>query len=757
MNFTYVRRLVFWLIAPLALAACHKDIAPVTVTPRTMEELVIDPAFSWESALESDLIISVNIPPEHAGAMCRISAYDGNPQNGTLLAQGTAGYMAPFEASLRIPSMLKKIVLTAETETGSVFTDSVETGRLIRYQFAQPFLKNGESGGSDPDCSQATPPKTLSGNQSYTISNGTNYYVTGDFSGTIQFGGNGGTVTVCGNMHPQNISNMGAFCYIVVTGSGTFSYAGTLEMGSGSRIYAYSSSHVHLGGVTMNASRIWNYSPDFTIGSSLAPSGGFENYGHITVAGGFSVTSAVTNFVNSGTLNVGGDMIISYVATNNGSVDVGGTLFLDGGGLFNNCKLVVQKTMVLNSGNLTLNGGYLRENQLLEVRPGATLLLKNNSMVSTVDWNQTTGITGTGGASCIKVSNAAIISGSNTVSGSIQMNTPSGTLAQGGSANFVNGAVLKSISRATVHIPVSACNPEGIGNAVPTDTDGDGIPNLFDNYPADPARAFDSYYPARTVFGSLVFEDLWPSRGDYDMNDLVVDYRYRIVTNAQNKITDIHPTFYVRAAGAGLKNGFGVQFDGILAGQVASVSGCSPLNTIVSAASTGVENNQERAVVVVFDNYHNVVHAATGGGEYYNTVPGKPEGYGDTLKVHIQLAAPLLMSVAGTPPFNPFLIRNMDRSVEVHLADHMPTSLADPSLFGTSADNSNPALGRYYKSAGSLPWALDIPSKFDYSVEKSPILQGYLKFADWSQSSGVHYPDWFTNHTGYRQQGYIFQ
>lgn len=753
----------FWRAAALAvpflaLVSCNKDLTPVKPPPETMDDLVVAPGFSWESTRTVDLTAGVSFLPLQAGSVCRISVYDGDPnRSGALIVQGIAGYQEPFATNLRVSSMLQKIWLTAETGTGAVLTDSVQVNPVIQFNFPPPVLKESSAPATDPDCSQATPPKTLTGSQTVSVTNGTSYYVTGDFSGTINFGGNGGTITVCGNMHPQSITNMGAYCYIVVSAGGTFSYAGTLEMGSGSRIYAYSTAHVHLAGVTMNGSRIWNTSPDFTVNSSLSPSGGFENYGTITVAGGFTVSNAVTTFVNSGILTVGGDFTLSHTATNNGTMDIGGTFILSGGTFYNNCKFIVHQALTLSSGNLTMNGAYLRENQSLHIDPGATLLLKNNSMVSTVDWIQSTGITGTGGASCIKVSNTGSITGTNTVSGSIQMNTPSGTLAQGGTSNFVNGAVLKSISGATIHIAVSSCNPEGIGNSVPGDTDADGVPNLFDNYPADPTRAFDSYYPSRTAYGTVAFEDLWPSKGDYDMNDLVVDYRYQVVTNAQNKVTDIRPTYYVRAAGAGLKNGFGVQFDGILAGQVASVTGCSPLNSVISTASSGVENNQEKAVAVVFDNFHNVIHSASGGGEYYNTVQNQPKGYGDTLKVQVHLAAPLPLAAVGAPPFNMFLIRDMDRGHEVHLADHIPTSLADPSLFGTSADQSIPSQGRYYKSAGNLPWALDIPSRFDYSVEKSPIIQGYLKFAEWSQSSGTLYPDWFTNRSGYRQPGNILQ
>jgi hypothetical protein len=68
-----------------------------------------------------------------------------------------------------------------------------------------------------------------------------------------------------------------------------------------------------------------------------------------------------------------------------------------------------------------------------------------------------------------------------------------------------------------------------IGTGGGNDTDGDGIPDNLDAYPLDPTRAFNSYYPNETDFGSFAFEDLWPGYGDYDFNDFVVNFNYKIV------------------------------------------------------------------------------------------------------------------------------------------------------------------------------------------------------------------------------------
>jgi LruC domain-containing protein len=98
----------------------------------------------------------------------------------------------------------------------------------------------------------------------------------------------------------------------------------------------------------------------------------------------------------------------------------------------------------------------------------------------------------------------------------------------------------------------------------------------------------------------------------------------------------------------------------------------------------------------------------------------------------------------------------MDRNIEIHLPDYPPTSLANVAFFGTLDDDSDPATGRYYKTATNLPWGMNIAVRYDYTYEMVPILDGYNHFADWCQSGGVQYPDWYLDLPGYRNANEIY-
>ena len=46
-----------------------------------------------------------------------------------------------------------------------------------------------------------------------------------------------------------------------------------------------------------------------------------------------------------------------------------------------------------------------------------------------------------------------------------------------------------------------------------------------------------------TKTGTLAFEDIWPGGGDYDMNDVIVEYNRAVSFDKKNQVTKIVDTF----------------------------------------------------------------------------------------------------------------------------------------------------------------------------------------------------------------------
>jgi len=293
-----------------------------------------------------------------------------------------------------------------------------------------------------------------------------------------------------------------------------------------------------------------------------------------------------------------------------------------------------------------------------------------------------------------------------------------------------------------------------------SDYDGDGVTDNEDDYAVDPKLAFNNYYPG-VGFGSVAFEDNWPSKGDYDMNDMVVDYRFNQITNSENMVVQLDAKFVVRAMGASFHNGFGIE----LPVSPAQVTSCVvklkngnpvPMGSLVTIdPATGLEASQAKAVVILFDDGFNVLvpkYAGIG----VNTTPGVPFVVPDTLLMTIMFAQPVSPDVLKSQIFNPFIFTNRTRGNEVHLPDFPPTSLATKSLFNTFDDKSTPATGKYYKSANNLPWALNIYEGYQYPNEKVSILDAFKHFAEWAGSAGVLFPDWYKDLPGYRNASSIY-
>ena len=281
------------------------------------------------------------------------------------------------------------------------------------------------------------------------------------------------------------------------------------------------------------------------------------------------------------------------------------------------------------------------------------------------------------------------------------------------------------------------------------DTDGDGVQDQLDAFPNDASKAFITYSPSASGWSTLAFEDNWPSKGDYDVNDLVVNYRYTFISNSKNNVTEMTGEYLPVAAGAAYKNGFGVQLP-IAASAVASVTGQSLLKNYIQLTASKVESGQAKAVIIPFDNHENLLKNADGSSQV-NTDVNKSKVSPAQATVNIKFIDPIPMTTLGYVPFNPFLIANQVRGTEIHLPNTAATDKATATLFGTGDDNSVLATGKFYLSKENSPWALSFTDAFNYPTEGKPITEAYLHFNDWVRSGGVSYTDWYINTTtGYR-------
>jgi len=299
------------------------------------------------------------------------------------------------------------------------------------------------------------------------------------------------------------------------------------------------------------------------------------------------------------------------------------------------------------------------------------------------------------------------------------------------------------------------------------DSDQDGVADTDDQFPDDPYKAYEVSFPA-AGWASLAFEDLWPETGDYDFNDLVVDFKIITITDARNEIVEIRGSFITRAIGASFHNALGLSLAQVPSASVRKVTNSFPgglSGNYFNLTEQGVENGQTYATILVYDDAFKVLpHPGTGSG--VNTTPGAPYVEPKQVDVNIILKEngeangnPVPVSSWSDNNLNFFIVVKADqgRGREIHLPDFAPTDLADRTLFGTGKDGSDVGRNHTYRSVNDLPWAINVTTNFAYPVEKGDIVKTHLKFGPWAETAGKSYPDWFKDKSDYRDQGLIYR
>lgn len=282
------------------------------------------------------------------------------------------------------------------------------------------------------------------------------------------------------------------------------------------------------------------------------------------------------------------------------------------------------------------------------------------------------------------------------------------------------------------------------------DDDNDGVKNCDEDYRDDPLRAYNNYYT-----GTLGYEDLWPGKGDYDFNDLVVAYNTNQVTDAANNIKDIKTTYTVKAVGGAIHHGFGVQVDGLSPSLIESTTGTQSTQSLVTFDGKGLESGQTDAVLIAYDDiFDHIDHVS--GEAFINTIKGNTSIATVDFQTDLTLTSAISPASIGLPPYNPFIFVRGNRGMEIHLADEKPTDLANVAAFGTVDDDSNPGTGRYYRTSDNLPWAIHIDGTFDYPKEYSPIGTAFNNYTSWANSNGSVFTDWYLDLPGYRNAANIY-
>jgi LruC domain-containing protein len=319
-----------------------------------------------------------------------------------------------------------------------------------------------------------------------------------------------------------------------------------------------------------------------------------------------------------------------------------------------------------------------------------------------------------------------------------------------------NGSVNFDLSLSNIYDKVYVSRSDGVESSFEiTDISNNTIDISYSsvNTPSSPNNGnqrgaiAEFYYPGGLNVANIAFEDLWPSQGDYDFNDLVISYRIVYHLNVSNNIESMDYIYDVTNIGAGYNNAFGIEFP--WPAELYTVTGQrdgAPQPTDTDNGSTvfffGKANsylNSPQTLTITFDDTS------------FNIPP---------------------------PPYNPFLAENLFQSLsdlyEVHLSlrpytgydgSEQPTIV--PGFAPSFAQTNDDVNGDYLVDAGvelnvppltdmeNMPWAINIAGTYVPPLPGEFIMKGHLKFLEWAQSGGADFPDWFMDVSGYRDSNYL--
>jgi LruC domain-containing protein len=732
----FLRAFVIGVVAISTLYSCKKDdnnnnttSSSVVIRDNTLS-LQVPNGFNFETTDKVNLQLSLGEAP--VGGKFRLKVYTENPSTEAssvyeaFIEEGT-----PLTNGIVIPQGITQLYLVLQVPDGSSFLTILPRSQSVSHTFYTGKSQFNKTSTVGPDCSYGCDvTRTHSGNWTADKdpSKGTVYCVTGTYNGS-------GGIT----LQDESI--------VRLCGTGTIPIvninSGVLEILNGADVII---NNLNLNSNSKNEIIVYD-GGSLTITNNFSPNADFENFGTMTVA--------AINLNSNSDFNNEGTFTASNNSTFNGDFDNHGTMTFNGNVSINSGSKSKNYCGIYVNGDLQLNGeienkSFMQVTGLTNINNGGKLKMKNGAMNITTDLTINGKIDGSGSTSLFKTTGTS--NGNNGAEIKEVQYCDEDGIESFPSNIFKDGAV----ADCSLIIPADACNPVGNGVTTIADADNDGVADNIDSYPNDPLRAADVYFPGENTYGTVAYEDLWPAYGDYDFNDLVVDYRYQQVVNADNKVVDLKANFATLAIGGALKNGFGIQLD-VASGDIASVSGTRLYNGIITNNANGTEAGQTLASIIIYDDASQVL-PNTSGAAFVNTVSVNPYLDPDTSEITINFATPQDAINLGDAPYNPFIFIDQTRGREVHLAGQAPTDLADPAYFGSLDDDTKlNDIANAYKSDKNLPWAIHVMNGFAYPEEKKDVSETYQYFSIWAQSAGLSYTDWYEDQPSYVDQTKLYQ
>jgi LruC domain-containing protein len=648
-----------------------------------IEDLTVPLNFEWKTKNESHFTVI------HRGEEAQVKIEFRDPEHNilsTLLLQKDR----EVDHTLTLSSHIEFVKIIYNDKDMGNFPLPLQDIELPAYMAPEVAYKVT----SAPSCQ--TCDINLTGNNNYTLNTAgqTACIQSGvTYTGGLTFGTNNITLEVCGTMKNNSYLNFnGNNSEFVIADGGVYQPSGSINIG-----------------------------PTFDL----------SNYGTVNTSNAISVNSYL---YNAGTINFNNTN--AHLNVNSGAT------------LENTCAGAInvygQGDYINNSGASTLNYGVIRTGTGDWYQNSNTVLdMGKNARIITSDLYLNSGqnLTGSAEGCALFTYKQSLTNNDNYVEDPniVDIFKQNGSAAQvcfpSAIADICSAEASSSSSASSSSATSSSSASSSSSSNSCIDNDLDSCCDHLDIDSTDVNVCSYAYLPSENQYGTYAFEDRWPNKGDYDFNDLILNYNYRYSLNADNKITSIKYNFKLRAIGATYDNGFALKIDASPS-EVSNHTGVVLYKDKVNLDSKNLEANQSKTVLFITDRLHTRMDQYPG--QFVNTVANGNTADPVDIEMETAFNTPQDYPIS----ISPMLMINQIRGREVSLIDDTPSDLVDTTYYQNGHDNSIDHVS-YYQTDTFLPWALEFLIEWKYPKENRSISNSWSRFNSWAESGGSLDQDWF--------------
>ncbi len=239
------------------------------------------------------------------------------------------------------------------------------------------------------------------------------------------------------------------------------------------------------------------------------------------------------------------------------------------------------------------------------------------------------------------------------------------------------------------------------------------------------------YFPSQNDFYIVAFEDLFPNRGDYDFNDLVVGYRVSLGLDAKGDVISIAGEGYLVARGGGYDHDWRLRIE------LPSFASGSGTLTVFEPDSLEASPGSSRTFVfngaLDLKPFGNTLSLWRDGSEdFVNTLRDQTLIRGHRFEFSASLDSALKVAQVPAAPFDPYLYVH-NTGYEIHL----------PGFSPVLPDSANGRDGRTrFTDPNGYPFAMILPEGWLLPIEYIDLGEAYPDFIDFVTSGGTSKLDW---------------